>query len=613
MMQSLKIFLIFFILPVSFSVSSQNIDVNKKITVCEGYLSPQKALLFIEKNENIKFSYNPRNFNPEPEIYICKRNTELQNIVSFIMGQEVELVTENNYVIIKPKYGKDASLRSSTVIPSKIKTFRLNGIVVNSINNVPIDSVLVSINNTVTYTNEAGYFSLITDSDSSFLTLLAEKKLYFTEKLKVIESEKTLRIYLEPVEDINYNYMPLSVKGFNSIIENHKFVNTIVKKDQLDISKSQNILVNKNVQVSILPNVGTYWNKSGLYRFKRSYNIFAGYVGEVYGCELGLGINIVRYDVIGFQFAGLANIVGGEVNGVQMSLGGNVSIENFSGYQFSTIANTTWKNFKGLQFSAFLNHNKGKFRGLQLGTLNIVNDTLLGWQAGILNFTGISHGPQLTAFMNYNLINNKLQLSAFFNINKKNNAPQIGIFNISDKQDNLQLGLINVADSVSGISIGFLSFVKKGYTHFDYSFSNNLTGELHFKTGTYKFYNIISTGTKVNEEFNLLIGYGFGSYFKIWRMLGIDTDIIVSNVFNHYTFENAYNISPQFDLNINYTFLPRFTVFCGVKIKALFTNQQKEESQVYYNPIVGNYRFYEKQYSGHATYIWPEFCIGIKI
>ncbi len=50
-----------------------------------------------------------------------------------------------------------------------------------------------------------------------------------------------------------------------------------------------------------------------------SFDILAGYVYGIKGVELSGGVSIVRQDLTGFQYSGLANVTLGEAKGVQMS------------------------------------------------------------------------------------------------------------------------------------------------------------------------------------------------------------------------------------------------------------------------------------------------------
>ncbi|HNQ68626.1 MAG TPA: hypothetical protein PKN32_09615 [Bacteroidales bacterium] len=604
----LNIILIIFLISNPIFSFSQEFAPNKKISICEGYISPENALQIIEKKENITFSYNPQVFNLSKEIYLCKRNASLQEVVSIIMNTNTELIIENRHVIIKP--GK-----IDNAVQKKQKYYKFSGTIENSVNGMPIDSCIIQINGQVYYSNENGYFNffLMPKADSS--TIYFEKDNYIGYKSNVqCNKDNTLRILLNPEIEIDYTYLPSTVKDKNSTIENHWITNIVVSNNQTDLSKSRKTLIDKEMQFSVIPNIGTYFNESGLCRFKRSYNILAGYVGEIYGYELGLGVNIIRYDLTGFQFSGIANIVGGEVSGFQTGTGANIVIGNFRGAQVSAASNTTWGKFFGFQATAGVNLVRSKFRGFQLAPVNIVADTLLGIQLGAVNIVSKpACGAQISILMNYAPTNNSLQYSTFLNTCKINNAPQLGIINTAIEQNNLQLGLFNFADTVQGIPIGFLSFVKNGYTYLDYSLNLDLFSSLKFKTGTWKFYNIINAAVRPDKEPDFAIGYGFGSYFIIWKMFGINYDLYASHVFENNTFNTNLNILTQFDLNLNFSIAKHFTIYAGGQLNAMFTSNLANDAIHNESTIPPTKVLFDSQYSHHRAYLWPSFHIGFRI
>jgi len=587
---------------------SQEFAPNKKLNICEGYISPENALQMIEKKENITFSYNPQVFNLPKEIYLCKRNAPLQEVVSIIMDTKVELIIENRHVIIKP--GK-----TDKTTTKKQKYYKFSGTVENSVNGMPVDSCIIQINGQIYYSNENGYFNFFFMPIADSSTIYFEKYNYIGYKSTIhCNTDNTLRIFLKPEIEIDYTYLTSTVKDKNSTIENHWITNIVVSNDQTDLSKSRKTLIDKDMQFSVIPSVGTYFNESGLFRFKRSYNILAGYVGEIYGYELGLGVNIIRYDLTGFQFSGIANIVGGEVSGFQTSTGANIVIGNFRGAQVSAASNTTWGKFFGFQATAGVNLVRSKFRGFQLAPINIVADTLLGIQLGAVNIVSKpANGDQISALMNFAPTNNSLQYSTFLSICKVNNAPQLGIINTAKEQNSLQLGLFNFADTVPGISIGFLSFVKNGFTYLDYSLNLDLFNSLKFKTGTWKFYNIINAAVRPDKEPDFAVGYGFGSYFKIWKMFGINYDLYASHVFENNTFNTNLNILTQFDLNLNFSIAKHFSIYAGGQLNAMFTSNYDFDNINFTGSIPPAHVLFEKQYSHHKAYLWPSFHIGFRI
>lgn len=602
-----------FIISVCFAffallAASQEISENTKISICEGYLEPQKALEIIEQKYDIKFSYNPNLFNIKNEIYLCKKNKSLKDVLSIILGKPTELIIKNNYVIIKP--GKV----TNDDISSTYKTIKINGIVENITNGMPIENAVIETMGYKFYTNETGYFSIKVNIRNDSLTLFINKENYIGYKANILAESQNLKIRLLLKNEVDYTYMPSSIKDKNSTIENYWFSTLILSADQTELNSGRKVLLDREFQFSFVPRVGMYNMQSGMYRYRRSYNVLAGYTGEIYGHEIGLGVNIVRYDMTGVQFAGIANIVGGEISGLQFSTGANVCIGNVRGVQFAPTANTTWGHFKGVQISGGANLVKSKFRGFQIAPVNIVLDTLLGCQTGVVNISSApAQGAQLGAILNYSPQNDFLQYSTFLNISKQNNTSQIGLVNVSGNISNLQLGLINFADTVSGVSIGFLSFVKNGYTNLDISLNTGRFINLSFKTGTFRFYNIIKAGIRPEKQADMNIGYGFGRDFKVWNFFSLSTDFTASHIFENNTFNLNLNLLGNVDLLLNFNIGQRFSFFTGLETNFLFTDSYNSDGTHFESSIPPSKIWFDQTYQNHRTYIWPQIKIGFRM
>lgn len=607
-MQKIKLIALFIITLSGLSVFSQNISPESKISICEGYLQADEALKIIENKYNIKFSYNPNLFSIENEIYICKRNKSLEEVISYIMGTHIVLITEGNYFIIKPDK-KHADNEQNTY-----KTIKINGIIENAISGAPIENAIIETYGYKFYTDEVGYFNIKVNLTNDSLTLFINKENYIGYKTRIPAESQNVKIKLQRIDEVDYTYLPSTVKDKNSTIETYWLSSLVLNDNQTELNKDRKVLLERDYQISVIPSIGRYSLQSGMYRYNRSYNILAGYTGEVYGHEIGLGVNIVRFDMTGFQASGIANIVGGETAGFQFSGGANVCIGNVKGVQFAGTANTSWGHFKGVQISAGANLVKSKLRGYQIAPVNIVIDTLLGCQTGAVNIvTAPAQGAQISAVMNYTPLNDFLQYSTLLNITKQNRASQIGLINIGGYSSKFQLGLLNFADTVSGISIGFLSFVKNGYTHLDIDMNTGRFAEVKFKTGTNKFYNIIKAQVRPENEADFGIGYGFGTDFKIWKFISFTTDLTASHIFENNTLNQNLNILSNLDLCLNFNIARHFTLFTGFETNLLLTNQLNTEGTEYQSSLPTDNLWYDQTFNNQRVYIWPGIKLGIRI
>jgi hypothetical protein len=280
------------------------------------------------------------------------------------------------------------------------------------------------------------------------------------------------------------------------------------------------------VQVSLLPFVGTNHVMSGNVINSLSFNIFVGYSGGVSALELGGFANLVRRDVHGAQLAGFANLVG----------------RNVYGLQGAGFANATLKNFDGIQAAGFMNVTGGHFRGLQL--------------AGFANATlGNMSGLQASGFANVAAKKfNGLQVSGFFNyahVHKRG----------------LQISLFNYADSSGALPIGLISYVRRnGYRRLEIGTDEMNYGNLTFKTGVAKLYNIITMGSSfgITDKPLYTAGYGVGTsqkWGKGWRSNFDFTFNRIMEAAN--SFDSANGIFYRASIGIEKRILGRVALYAG--------------------------------------------------
>jgi hypothetical protein len=259
------------------------------------------------------------------------------------------------------------------------------------------------------------------------------------------------------------------------------------------------------VQFTLISPIGT--NGINCYKTtnKVSINLFAGVAKGVNGFEGGGFANVVLKDVKGLQLAGFTNVVLGNVKGVQGAGYVNYSGANFDGAAFSGFCNVNMGDLKGGQFAGFCNYNHKNAKGIQAsGFANVTRGNYKGAQfAGFSNVAvGDVEGVQASGFLNY-----------------------------AKKVKGAQLGFINIADSVDGTSIGFFSFVKKGLHQLEVSTDEVFYGNLSFRTGSHKFYNIFSAGISPKSNGLLWnIGYGVGTSFRVSDRLRSDITISAQHV-----------------------------------------------------------------------------------
>ena len=272
----------------------------------------------------------------------------------------------------------------------------------------------------------------------------------------------------------------------------------------------------------------------------------------------------------GLQISGLMNITGGEVDGVQIAGFMNNNIGAIRGVQTAGFYNLSMDSLRGVQAAGFFNMARNRVRGVQAaGFMNISGKELSGVQAagfmnlcgksghgsqfagfaniatgdmyglqtaGFLNLsTGSMHGAQLTSGVNITVDTTfTVQVAGIANFARWIKGSQVStLFNIGGKVGGSQLGLVNVCDTIKGISVGFISIVRKGMHQFEISTSDVNQVLFTLRTGTHRFYNVISTGMFRPEDPSFVtFGYGAGTEFRPGKKFYFGIDLVGSMVFN---------------------------------------------------------------------------------
>ncbi|HMJ69267.1 MAG TPA: STN domain-containing protein [Cyclobacteriaceae bacterium] len=321
----------------------------------------------------------------------------------------------------------------------------------------------------------------------------------------------------------------------------------------------------RDIQISLLPFVGSNGGMSGNVVNDYSINIFGGYSMGTKQIELGFFFNIDRKDVSFLQIAGFGNIVGGNVIGAQAS-----GFFNINGGET-----------KAAQMTGFTNINFGDFQGVQAaGMANINLESADGVKvAGMMNYSnGNSAGVSVAGFANIHRGNFKgPQIAGFTNINSKGRiaGTQIsGFFNYGKKVYGTQIGFINVADSLTGVPIGFLSIVKHGYHKLELSADEVFYSNLAFRSGVRQFHNIIFASYRPGSAFGSQtvwgFGYGLGTARKIFNWMNLNIDLTSQQV-NKGRFTEGLSSLNKLQIGFDFRLAKGFSLYAGGTLNAYFT------------------------------------------
>jgi len=635
---------------------SQNSILQRKISIYAENKRIEEILEIISKKGHFYFSYNSDIFEKDKIIPVLnEKNATIKSIIEKIFDKNIEPIETGKYIILRSTAQKETEQEINQINPPAPKTrYVITGYIINSQTGQRLPNATVyQIGRTNSVlTNRDGYYSIAVSTKNDNLGLAYSSK-HFRDTIIIIQpANHSINMRLRPKETAPE---PIENKGLASItehpdsvlkLEELSLVKFAVKKRQFNLSKNLAFLEKQHFQASLLPSIGTNRLMSGNVENNISLNALAGYSYALKGFELGWLLNIVRTDVTGLQIAGFSNLVGGNTRGIQFAGFMNNNRQSVTGIQIAGFSNIVLDTIKGVQFSGFSNILKGKMDGLQLaGFSNITTENVDGVQAsGFLNFsrkdvrfaqlTGFLNigknvgGAQLSGFANYahgkiggvqaaGFLNvakqvNSAQLAGFMNVSTKEiTGVQASCFNFAKKVKGVQLGFLNIADTVSGSSIGFLSFVKKGMHKFEFSMNDNLYGNISFKTGTHRFYNIFTGGTHVENTDFWTVGYGLGTEIRTKSRFYIDFDVTGSHVNEGFEAFKYFNFNAKFEPRFGWRIFKSSGITVGPSVNIFITEWTDNEGN--YLSKFAPYELFSSYEGGLKISGWIGASISIRL
>ena len=351
-------------------------------------------------------------------------------------------------------------------------------------------------------------------------------------------------------------------------------------------AQTEDTIAAQQVQFTFCYPLGTNGTASPSIENTFSLNALIGVNGGVNGFELGGLVNVNNGRVDGCQLAGIANITTGSSNGVIMSGIANVVADSsrgifiagisnvfskggFNGAQLAGISNLTNGNVDGLQIAGIANINYGDLKGVQLsGMLNAVHGNVVGSQVGFINYAKNLNG--------------------------------------------FQLGFINVAgESEKALPFGFLSFVKNGYHAFDFSANESIYGNVSFKLGVDRFYNIFKIGfSSFKGESTLVAGYGIGTLVRFTDHHKLAIELSANNGIRSFNDYGYTDILSRLDLNYNYVFGKHLSVFAGPSFNVYYSEQETAGN---YGTLNVPYTIFEDQLDYGRLAMWFGLNVGLSV
>lgn len=303
-------------------------------------------------------------------------------------------------------------------------------------------------------------------------------------------------------------------------------------------------------QLSFVTPLGTNGLQSWNTVNRISINLFAGYSAGLRGVEL----------------AGFANVVKGEMLGIQMA----------------GFCNNTIGPAYGLELAGFSNYNQGRITGLQLsGFANVALDSVAGIQGS--GFANIADGDV-----------SGIQASGFANITTgtQSGVQASGFFNYARRLNGVQVGVVNVADTVErGIPVGFLSFVRHGYHVVQIGGNETLYGEISYKTGVRRFYNILAVGASViDNNMRWGFGYGIGTLIPVGKRFDISIEGVSYHLNENSWFNGYLNSLNRLNVSACYQITRYLGAYAGVSANVWVTHGGHDfDHHYYFSPEVSMY------------------------
>jgi len=544
----------------------QKSHLSKRITLSYTSIPLYEALDEISRIGSFSFSYNADLINSDSLVSVDVEDVKVGTVLEELLGENIRNKEVGNHVILMQYVTREQRRDSKQKTEYLIDGFVQDGRTGHMLKDATVYEV--SRRKSV-LSDSRGHYSFPLPVGMAIQGLYFAKAGYADTVIFIRPvRDYTLSVPLKPLYGdillISSRPAELPVNGIDSMI----LVNMLVPRKALITSENLQVYGTRGFQISLIPYVGTNWMNKGSYTSAISFNLLAGYSGGVNGFELGGLVNIVRKDVRGLQIGGLVNIVGKSTLGVQVGGLFNVNLGHFKGLQLSGLMNFQRDTLTGTQIGGLCNYLEGKMQGVQVGGLtNITTGHVDGWQVGGLAniaFKDVSQ-IQIGGLFNYGRHVYGIQLGGLVNIANGNvNGLQIGgLFNCAKSVVGLQLGAINVSKTIeSGIPVGFFSYVHKGGLHrFELYADEVFYGNVAFKSGTNRFYNIFQVGVGTSWMVNYM--YGIGTSFTFSPKVSLDINIISGLVFSTTPSLALHGNLTKFLPAIEYRFWKHFAIFGG--------------------------------------------------
>jgi len=591
--------------------AGQRSHLSKRISLSYSSVPLYEALEEISRVANFSFSYNADLINGDSLVTINIKDAKVGTVLEELLGENIRNKEVGNHVILMQYIPRDERPASNQKTEYLINGYVQDGRTGHKLKDATVFEV--SRRKSVLSDSQGHYsFELPVGGDIQGLYFA---KAGYADTVIFIRPVKdySLNVPLKPLygDILRVSSRPATLQV--NLIDSMALVNILVPRKALITSENLQVYGTRAFQVSLIPYVGTNWMNKGSYTSAISFNLLAGYTGGVNGFELGGLVNIVRRDVRGLQVGGLANIVGKSTLGVQVGGLFNVNLGHFKGLQLSGLMNFQRDTLTGTQIGGLCNYLEGKMQGVQVGGLsNITTGHADGWQvAGLTNiaFKDVSQA-QIGGLFNYGRHVYGIQIAGLVNIASGNvTGLQIGgLVNYAKSVVGVQLGAFNISREIeTGVPVGFFSYVHKGGLHrFELYADEVFYGNVAFKSGTSKFYNIFQVGTGTSWMVNYM--YGIGTSFAFGPKWSLDLNIISGLVFSTTPSLALHGTLTKFLPALEYRFKKHLALFGG----PTYNLYAFDETRSFKPDGIAPYTFFDQVKGYQRLQMWVGGTVGIR-
>ncbi len=575
------------LISISMPLHAQERYLSRKISVSVSSVPMEEALQTIGEAGHFTFSYNAELIDPSQKVTMNVTDRNVDAVLTDLLGEKVRRKEVGDHIVLVmnvPRREKPEAKTESTVsgVVTEAGTGRLLA-----------DATVYDIGGKRSaLTGNNGRYTITFNTGEAVQTI-TYCKVGYRDTVVFIRplGNRNLNIALKPrapvVARIASQSGAVEIASVNQsglTIDSLPFVNALVSRRIRINSLNLRIFDTWPVQFSLVPYLSTNWKVSGSVNSAFSLNLLVGYTGGVRGLELGGLLNIDRNHVRGAQFGGLGNIVGKKTSGLQTGGLFNINLGHLYGCQLAGLFNWLGDTLRGAQIAGLFNYVPTRWKGAQIsGLANVSLDHVTGFQlAGLLNFAQEE--------------NRGVQVAGLLNYAKSLKGVQVGLFNVTGRVE-------------SGVPVGFFSYVHKGgYIRAEVSADEVFYGNVAFKTGTRRLYNIFKVG--VGDSLLMNFAYGVGTLFRFGNRLGLSIDLTGSMFFSSQHSFAWYGSQIKLAPALEVTLAKHFALFLGPAFNFCFYSPAGDKA---YPDGLPFYNFYDAYHGSTREQMWVGGVIGFRI